>query len=284
MSQICTQIYIRQDLKIVIEFNINECPLYICVDALFEGFDAESYTMTFDISNVYFGEDEASENFKSSIFDIISEGFTSDNSFTFDKETHKLVAKFDISVTDSGKRDDINDTGKPVVILTGEEMSDEGMILINIDPNIEVHEVTSFPKDEIISHFSTLGETYKDDIVPFTSKNSKYRWSVIEKTVEGNTYDAFVVDCDDLDFDAENKDKRPLFDSYISTLETSGFTIGDKKTGSEYTMCYKIYPDGLGSTSGTLVNVGLIQIDDYFQAFYSMQHGDISSYISVPTL
>lgn len=271
-------------LKIVIEFNVNEYPLYICVDALYEGFDATTYSLSFDIDNIYFGEDEATDDFKESVYSIISDSFASDNTFSFDKENHKLIAKFDVSIADSGNQDDIDITGTPTITLTGEKMSDNGTIEIGINPSVTIKEVDAFPKADIVEYFGTLGETYKDDIIAFTSKNGKYRKSQVTKTVDEKSYEAFVVDCDDLDYDFANPEKRPMLEGYLETLRDAGFTIGDVKDGINYTMCYKIYEDGLPKTTGTIVSVGLLQIDDYFQAFYAIKYGDITEYISIPSI
>ena len=284
--------------KIVVEVDINGYPTYICVNAAFKGFDENDYSLSFEFDEVYYGEAEATEEFKSSIFDLIGDGFKAGNTFEFDKSSRILKAKFGDSVDNSSFKKDIENMGNPDFVLTGVAKEDEGTLDINLIPkaSLNIQNTATFPKDRIISYFdglNGLGTTHSANILPYTSDD--YRSYEIDQTIketdeEGQeiekTYQTIIVDTKDKNYDAENPDTLPLLTDYHNVLLSGGFTHtnpltdeeGNKLTGDEAIRKdnYNIYAKEDIVTRSVIV-VGVRQIEEYFQVFYSIRALDTSS-------
>ena len=261
----------KEGLKIAITLSINGYDTYICVDAKNNGFNPLNYTLSFDIEEIYYGEKAISEDFKNAIYNIISDGFEAGGkAIKFDKESHQIIVQFELSVDDSGEKTNIEAVGTPIVHFEGEKLSDEGKIIIDIDPNITFNTSSSFPKEQLIAYFADLGTKHKNDIIEFASTGD-YRYATSKRSIDilGNKEEinTFVIDCVDKDYDISDKDNRHLFNDYQARLLAKGYSQDNAtQTGNNYTMFSLKSAD-----SKSTVIIGIMQIEDYFQAFYSIK-------------
>ena len=183
--------------------------------------------------------------------------------------------------------------GEPDFTLTGKELADEGTFDIKLNPSesLQIQKTTSFPKDRIITYFDGLngkGTSHNANILPYTS--DEYRSYIINQTVKTteastgqeveNTYQTVVVDAKDKNYDATNPNTLPLLKNYHNTIISGGFTHSNPLTDEEGNTLtgddairkdnYNLYIKS-DVTSNSYIVVGVRQIEDYFQVFYSIR-------------
>ncbi len=121
-------------IYLVIGITVNGYQTNVEIDAKYLSCDPDNYTITFDINDIYYGENVVSGDFKSQIFTLLANGTKNNESVRIDKEQTQMIIDISSSLEETDKAA-INLYGKMGVEITGSTLQDNGIIKFVINKN-----------------------------------------------------------------------------------------------------------------------------------------------------
>ena len=122
---------IENNLMLVIGVSINGYETLICIDMAYKECDSLNYNLTFDISEMYFGEDVASDKLKSNVYSLVEKALENDETLFFDKETTTLTINILNSISAEAKAV-IDATGGMEFEMSGKSLNDDGELIFKV--------------------------------------------------------------------------------------------------------------------------------------------------------
>lgn len=92
----------KNHLSFVIGLSINGYQTNICLDAVYKNCDTSNYTLNFDVSQLYYGNNVVIDEFKNKVYEMFEEGLSKNESLSIDKENQTLS----ISILDNLELDE----------------------------------------------------------------------------------------------------------------------------------------------------------------------------------
>ena len=119
---------IKDHIKLVVDISINGLDTYVCIDAKYLSF--ENYKVTYDLNEIYYGEEVASDDFKGLMFDLVEAALDNDSNFSFNKTNRTITIDFIDSISDPLVLSAINAVGKAKFSSTGDSLESAGELIL----------------------------------------------------------------------------------------------------------------------------------------------------------
>lgn len=121
-------------IYLVIGIIVNGYQTNVEIDAKYLSCNPEIYSITFDINDIYYGENIVSEDFKAQIFTLLANGTKNNESVSIDQEQKQMIIDISSSLSDTDKAA-INLYGTMDVQIAGSSLKDNGIIKFIINKN-----------------------------------------------------------------------------------------------------------------------------------------------------
>lgn len=118
---------IEDHLLLTVGLSVNGYQTYVYMDAKYLNFDETTYQLDFDVSSMYYGEHEVTDEFKEKYYLMLHDALAKNQIVNIDSERKVLSININDTITPELKAI-VSANGTPMVKMEGKELKDNGSI------------------------------------------------------------------------------------------------------------------------------------------------------------